>query len=78
MTLVITGTLGGIIGLLKSVTSWYWVFIVLEFLEAAIGDNCSPMFILSKYSRNPIQHLILLNVELVLFYILILFYGKLR
>ncbi|KAL0839253.1 hypothetical protein ABMA28_016015 [Loxostege sticticalis] len=47
LTLIITGMLGGVIGLLKSFTPWYWVYIALEFLEAAIGDNCSPMFILT-------------------------------
>ncbi|XP_063823885.1 solute carrier family 22 member 3-like [Ostrinia nubilalis] len=47
LTLVITGILGGVFGILKSFTPWYWIYIVLEFLEAAIGDNCSPMFILT-------------------------------
>jgi hypothetical protein len=40
--------LGGLIGLAKSFSAWYWLYIALEFLEAAVGDNCSPMFILSK------------------------------
>ncbi|CAG9791744.1 unnamed protein product [Diatraea saccharalis] len=47
LTLVITGVLGGLLGLARSFTTWYWLYIVLEFLEAAVGDNCSPMFILT-------------------------------
>ncbi|RVE44231.1 hypothetical protein evm_011130 [Chilo suppressalis] len=47
LTLVITGVLGGILGLVRSFSAWYWLYILLEFLEAAIGDNCSPMFILT-------------------------------
>ncbi|KAL4711636.1 hypothetical protein ACJJTC_011344 [Scirpophaga incertulas] len=47
LTLVITGMLGGAIGVAKSFAVWYWLYIVLEFLEAALGDNCSPMFILT-------------------------------
>lgn len=55
LTLVITGMLGGVFGLLKSLSPWYWGYIVLEFLEAAIGDNCSPMFILSKHLYLPME-----------------------
>ncbi|CAG4983526.1 unnamed protein product [Colias eurytheme] len=45
--IVATGVLGGIIGVLRSFTLWYWVYVALEFLEACIGDICSPAFVLS-------------------------------
>ncbi|XP_028039548.1 solute carrier family 22 member 3-like [Bombyx mandarina] len=45
--IVITGVLGGVFGLTKSFTSWYWVYIALEFLESALGDICSPLYILN-------------------------------
>ncbi|XP_014355806.2 solute carrier family 22 member 3 [Papilio machaon] len=44
--LVVTGTLGGVFGVAKSFSPWYWFYCVLEFLEAAIGDCCSPCYIL--------------------------------
>lgn len=46
--IVITGVLGGILGLAKSFATSYWMYIVLEFLESAFGDIYSPAYILSK------------------------------
>ncbi|XP_045459905.1 solute carrier family 22 member 3-like [Melitaea cinxia] len=43
---VITGILGGFFGLLRSFSPWYWFYIAMEFLEAAIGDSYSPMYVL--------------------------------
>ncbi|XP_068628033.1 uncharacterized protein [Battus philenor] len=43
---VLTGTIGGIIGVSKSFSPWYWLYCTLEFFEAAIGDCMSPAFIL--------------------------------
>ncbi|XP_041973546.1 solute carrier family 22 member 1-like isoform X2 [Aricia agestis] len=46
-TLIIaTGVMGGVIGMLRSLSPWYWLYIALEFLEAAIGDSCLPAFVL--------------------------------
>ncbi|XP_049865277.1 solute carrier family 22 member 3-like [Pectinophora gossypiella] len=47
MVIVMTGVLGGVLGVARSFTSYYWVYILLEFLEAAVGDSCSPMFMLT-------------------------------
>ncbi|CAB3220797.1 unnamed protein product [Arctia plantaginis] len=45
--IVITGVLGGILGIAKSFATSYWVYIVLEFLESAFGDIYSPAYILN-------------------------------
>ncbi|XP_034825532.1 organic cation transporter protein-like [Maniola hyperantus] len=44
---VITGVLGAVFGILRSFSPWYWFYIAMEFLEGAIGDNCSPLFVLT-------------------------------
>ncbi|CAK1551534.1 unnamed protein product [Leptosia nina] len=44
---IITGMLGGVFGLLRSFSTWFWFFIAMEFMEACIGDSCSPMFVLA-------------------------------
>ncbi|XP_060800645.1 organic cation transporter protein [Amyelois transitella] len=62
LSIVITGMLGGVFGVARSFTSNYWLFIALEFLEGAIGDSCSPMFILTieiVSSRNRLLFYIL-------------------
>ncbi|KAJ0179120.1 hypothetical protein K1T71_004832 [Dendrolimus kikuchii] len=56
--LVMTGVVGGILGLAKSFSQWYWLYIALEFFESAIGDICSPVYVLnieivSKSRRVP-------------------------
>lgn len=61
--LVLTGLAGGIIGLARSFTTWYWVYIFLEFLESAIGDSCSPVYILSKYYAINIKWKLGLRLE---------------
>lgn len=45
---VFAGTMGAVLGLTKSFANSFWFYIVLEGLEAAIGDALSPMFMLSK------------------------------
>lgn len=45
---VIAGTAGAVLGITKSFATSFWFYIVLEGLEAAIGDALSPMFMLSK------------------------------
>ncbi|XP_049865278.1 solute carrier family 22 member 1-like [Pectinophora gossypiella] len=44
---VVTGVLGGVIGIIRSFTGYYWLFVALEFLEATVGDISSPAFMLS-------------------------------
>ncbi|XP_052738098.1 organic cation transporter protein isoform X2 [Bicyclus anynana] len=44
---VITGILGAVFGTLRSFSAWYWFYIAMEFLEAALGDLCSPMYVLT-------------------------------
>ncbi|XP_022118417.2 solute carrier family 22 member 1 [Pieris rapae] len=44
---VFAGTMGAIFGISKSFSTSFWLYIVLEGLEAAIGDALSPMFMLS-------------------------------
>ncbi|CAG9135572.1 unnamed protein product [Plutella xylostella] len=44
--LIMTGVLGGVLGLARSFATNYWLYIVLEMAEAAIGDICSPAFML--------------------------------
>ncbi|XP_052738093.1 organic cation transporter protein-like [Bicyclus anynana] len=43
---VLTSVLGPIFGILRSFAPWYWFYITLEFMEGAIGDCVSPMYIL--------------------------------
>ncbi|KAG6447798.1 hypothetical protein O3G_MSEX005178 [Manduca sexta] len=45
--LVLTGVTGGVLGVAKSFSPWYWLYIFLEFIESAVGDICSPIFVLS-------------------------------
>ncbi|XP_039746223.1 organic cation transporter protein-like [Pararge aegeria] len=47
---IIAGVLGAIFGILRSFSVWYWFYIALEFVEGAIGDNISPMCILTLES----------------------------
>ncbi|CAH2089070.1 unnamed protein product [Euphydryas editha] len=62
---VFAGTMGAVLGLTKSFTTSYWTYIVLEGLEAAIGDALSPMFMLSieivEKKRAILYQMILLN-----------------
>ncbi|XP_045519391.1 solute carrier family 22 member 1-like isoform X1 [Pieris brassicae] len=44
---IMTGVLGGVFGVLRSFSNWYWLFVAMEFMEALIGDMCSPMFVLT-------------------------------
>ncbi|XP_013161539.1 PREDICTED: solute carrier family 22 member 2-like [Papilio xuthus] len=44
--IVVTAVLGGVLGVARSFSPWYWLYIALEFLEAAIGDPGSPAYIL--------------------------------
>ncbi|XP_068628032.1 solute carrier family 22 member 1-like [Battus philenor] len=52
--IVATAIFCGIFGLAKSFSPWYWLYIALEFTEAAIGDSCSPtyIFVTELVSRN--------------------------
>ncbi|XP_063385467.1 solute carrier family 22 member 1-like [Cydia fagiglandana] len=43
---IITGITGGALGCLKSFATSYWLYVGLEFLEAAIGDPLSPIYTL--------------------------------
>ncbi|CAH2063843.1 unnamed protein product, partial [Iphiclides podalirius] len=43
----ITATLGGFLGLAKSFSPSYWLYIALEFAEATFGDCYSPAYILT-------------------------------
>ncbi|XP_045534008.1 solute carrier family 22 member 1 [Papilio machaon] len=43
---IMTGVLGGVFGVARSFSHSYWLYIALEFLEAFIGDCCSPAYIL--------------------------------
>ncbi|CAG5058170.1 unnamed protein product [Parnassius apollo] len=44
--LIVTGVLGGVFGLARSFSPWYWLYVAFEFLEASLGDLCSPAYIL--------------------------------
>ncbi|XP_049865359.1 solute carrier family 22 member 3-like [Pectinophora gossypiella] len=46
-SIVISGLIGATFGILRSFTSWYWMYIALEFIEAAFGDVASSIFMLS-------------------------------
>nr|XP_026490940.1 solute carrier family 22 member 3-like [Vanessa tameamea]XP_026490948.1 solute carrier family 22 member 3-like [Vanessa tameamea] len=62
---VFAGTMGAVLGLAKSFSNSFWLYIVLEGLEAAIGDALSPMFMLSieivEKKRAVLYQMILLN-----------------
>ncbi|CAG5058172.1 unnamed protein product [Parnassius apollo] len=45
--LIVTGVLGGVFGLARSFSPWYWLYVAFEFLEASLGDLCSPAYILT-------------------------------
>lgn len=62
---VFAGTMGAVLGLTKSFANSFWLYIVLEGLEATIGDALSPMFMLSieivEKKRTVLFQMILLN-----------------
>ncbi|KAF9799724.1 hypothetical protein SFRURICE_005017 [Spodoptera frugiperda] len=62
---VFAGTMGAALGLTKSFATSFWFYIVLEALEAAVGDALSPMFMLSieivEKKRAVLFQMILLN-----------------
>ncbi|CAK1550285.1 unnamed protein product [Leptosia nina] len=62
---VFAGTMGAVFGIAKSFVSSFWVYIILEGLEAAIGDALSPIFMLSieivEKRRAVLFQMILLN-----------------
>ncbi|XP_073945805.1 solute carrier family 22 member 1-like isoform X2 [Choristoneura fumiferana] len=41
-----TGLTGAVCGLVKSFASFYWIYIVFEFLQAFLGDPYSPLYML--------------------------------
>ncbi|KAJ8724761.1 hypothetical protein PYW07_015719 [Mythimna separata] len=45
--IVATGVIGGVLGIARSFVTSYWFYVVLEFLESAFGDICSPAYILN-------------------------------
>ncbi|XP_073946100.1 solute carrier family 22 member 1-like isoform X1 [Choristoneura fumiferana] len=45
--IIIIGLIGAACGLAKSFVNFYWFYVLLEFLEAAIGDPSSPLYMLS-------------------------------
>ncbi|XP_026744820.1 solute carrier family 22 member 3-like [Trichoplusia ni] len=62
---VVAGTAGALLGLTKSFATSFWLYVVLEALEAAVGDALSPMFMLSieivEKKRAVLFQMILLN-----------------
>ncbi|KAL0870209.1 hypothetical protein ABMA27_006350 [Loxostege sticticalis] len=62
---VFAGTMGAILGLTKSFATSFWFYVILEALEAAIGDALSPMFMLSieivEKEKAVLFQMILLN-----------------
>ncbi|CAH0717483.1 unnamed protein product, partial [Brenthis ino] len=46
-TAIVLGVLGGLFGVIRSFSTWYWFYIAMEFMEGAIGDICSPLFVFS-------------------------------
>ncbi|XP_023936559.1 solute carrier family 22 member 21 [Bicyclus anynana] len=62
---VFAGTMGAVLGLTKSFATSFWLYLVFEGLEAAIGDALSPMFMLSieivEKKRAVLFQMILLN-----------------
>lgn len=47
--MIITGVLAAVLGLSKSFVSVYWIYITIEFLEGAIADPYSPLYMLSNF-----------------------------
>ncbi|XP_075972558.1 organic cation transporter protein-like [Anticarsia gemmatalis] len=45
--IILTGVIGGVLGVARSFVTSYWLYIALEFLESAFGDICSPAYILN-------------------------------
>lgn len=45
---IVTGIVGAVCGLAKSFTSFYWIYIVFEFLEASLGDPYLPLYTLGN------------------------------
>ncbi|XP_048486601.1 solute carrier family 22 member 1 [Plutella xylostella] len=45
--IIMTGVFGGVLGLVRSFATNYWLYVVLEMIEAAVGDICSPAFMLA-------------------------------
>nr|XP_049696746.1 organic cation transporter protein [Helicoverpa armigera] len=45
--IIVTGVVGGVLGIARSFATSYWLYIVLEFMESAFGDICSPAYILN-------------------------------
>ncbi|VVC97943.1 unnamed protein product [Leptidea sinapis] len=45
---VFAGTMGAILGITKSFSASFWMYVTLEGLEAAIGDALSPIFMLIR------------------------------
>ncbi|XP_063365100.1 solute carrier family 22 member 1-like [Cydia amplana] len=43
---IVTGIAGAVLGTIKTFVSSYWSYVALELLEAAIGDFCSPLYML--------------------------------
>ncbi|KAG6454309.1 hypothetical protein O3G_MSEX008632 [Manduca sexta] len=62
---VFAGTMGAVLGIAKSFSTSFSIYVVLEGLEAAIGDALSPMFMLSieivEKKRAVLYQMILLN-----------------
>ncbi|XP_053614538.1 organic cation/carnitine transporter 2-like isoform X2 [Plodia interpunctella] len=62
---VFAGSMGAVLGLSKSFATSFWFYIVLEGLEAAIGDALSPMFMMSieivEKKKAVLFQMILLN-----------------
>ncbi|KAG7297257.1 hypothetical protein JYU34_019199 [Plutella xylostella] len=49
--IIMTGVFGGVLGLVRSFATNYWLYVVLEMIEAAVGDICSPAFMLDESPR---------------------------
>ncbi|KAI8432138.1 hypothetical protein MSG28_004620 [Choristoneura fumiferana] len=52
--IIIIGLIGAACGLAKSFVNFYWFYVLLEFLEAAIGDPSSPLYMLCTNKSNRI------------------------
>ncbi|CAG9135576.1 unnamed protein product [Plutella xylostella] len=63
--IIMTGVLGGALGLVRSFATNYWLYVVLEMIEAAVGDICSPAFMFKR--KKP---LILSFLSAALFFLL--------
>lgn len=62
---VVAGSAGALLGVAKSYSGSYWLYVALESLEAAVGDALSPIFMLSieivPKSNSILYQMILLN-----------------